>query len=100
MDLTQVLQKPKITEKSMAETSRGRYTFVVHDKATKSEIKGAVERFFGVTVKGVKTIFVAGKKRRVGRLRQEMITSSWKKAVVQLAPGEKIDVFETRKEGK
>lgn len=100
MDLTQVLQRPLVTEKSIADTAQGRYAFAVDKKATKWDIKHAVERFFGVKVSSVKTHSVPGKKRRVGRQRHQIVTPSWKKAIVQLSEGEKIDVFEVGGEEK
>ena len=95
MDLKDVIKRPIITEKSTQMTSLGRYTFQVDKRAKKKEIKRAVEKFFGVKVKKVRTIIMRGKKRRVGRLRKETQAADWKKAIVQLAAGEKIDLFAT-----
>lgn len=83
MDLTYVLKRPLVTEKSTLSLSKGKYTFEVDRQATKKEITKAVEDTFGVHVKGVKTI------------RIKTLQSDWKKAIVQLAEGEKIDIFET-----
>lgn len=94
MDLNQVLQKPIITEKSLAEAQRGQYTFAVTKDATKREVKKAVENQFKVRVVGIKTMIIKGKTRRVGRRRQEIKRSPWKKAIVQLLPEQKIDLFE------
>jgi large subunit ribosomal protein L23 len=94
MDLAQVLIQPVITEKSMALTTRGEYTFKVHKGATKKEIARAVEKFFKVDVRSVRTIKIYGKKRRAGRFRQEIKLPDWKKAIVRLAPEQKIDAFE------
>lgn len=94
MDLAQVLIKPIITEKSMERTARGEYSFKVHKEATKKDIGRAVEKFFKVDVRLVRTMKVHGKRRRVGRLRQEIKLPDWKKAIVKLAPEQKIDAFE------
>lgn len=95
MDLTYVLKRPLVTEKSTLSLSKGKYTFEVDRQATKKEITKAVEDTFGVHVKGVQTITGRGKKRRIGRTRVEIRRPDWKKAIVQLAEGEKIDIFET-----
>ena len=98
MDLTSVLKRPIITEKSTAlKGEGGRYCFQVDRAATKIEIKLSVEKFFGVKVKDVKTTTVPAQKRRVGRLRKEIKIAKWKKAVVELEKGQKIDTFETGK---
>jgi len=91
-----VLRGPSITEKSMAKTASGRYTFEVAPHVTKGQIKQAVEETFGVKVLGVKTLKVAGKTHRVGRFRRKVITNIRKKAIVQLKEGQKIEVFETK----
>lgn len=91
-----VLQKPVITEKSIANTALGVYTFEVAGSATKGEIKEAVERAFAVHVVSVRTARVAGKTRRTGRLRKIAYTSAKKKAYVKLKEGQKIEVFETQ----
>lgn len=100
MDLAQVLIGPIITEKSMQQVGTGEYTFKVRSKATKKNIAQAVEKFFKVDVRSVRTISVKGKKRRVGRFRQETKLPDWKKAIVKLAPEQKIDVFELATETK
>ncbi|HUS51958.1 MAG TPA: 50S ribosomal protein L23 [Candidatus Bathyarchaeia archaeon] len=94
MDLVQVLIQPLITEKSTERTAFGEYTFKVSPKATKKEIARAVEKFFKVDVRLVRTMKVHGKKRRVGRYRHETKLPDWKKAIVKLAPEQKIDAFE------
>jgi len=94
MNLT-ILKRPISTEKSTAVSSLGKYVFEVDRRAAKPQIAKAIENTFGVHVKGVQTITVRGKKRRIGRTRKEIKKSDWKKAIVELAEGEKIDVFET-----
>lgn len=95
MKLKDVIKKPIITEKSTQEAASGKYTLQVDKRATKKEVGRAVEEVFGVKVRKVKTIIVKGKKKRIGRRRREVAQPDWKKAVVQLAEGNKIDLFET-----
>jgi large subunit ribosomal protein L23 len=70
----------------------GKYTFRVDDRAHKTQIARAVEEIFEVRVKGVRTAKVRSKPKRRGL--NSGRTRSWKKAVVQLAPGERIELFE------
>ena len=70
----------------------GKYTFEVAREANKAQIKEAVEHAFKVSVASVNVIHVPGKMRRAGR--QRGLTSSWKKAIVTLEPGNKIELFE------
>ena len=88
----EVLRRPLITEKNTLHQAQGRYTFEVADTANKQQIKQAVEAAFKVGVTTVNTMTVPGKKRRRGR--REILTPSWKKAIVTLRPGDKIEFFE------
>jgi large subunit ribosomal protein L23 len=92
MDPTQVIIRPVVSEKSYVLSAADRYTFRVHPDAHKTQIRQAVEALFDVHVVGVRTISVRSKPKRrgvtTGRTRQ------WKKAIVQLAPGESIPVFQ------
>ena len=97
MELTQVLLKPFITEKSMNEAASGWYTFAVARRANKYEIKKAVESQFKVNVLAVKTLTIKGKSQRVGRRRVKVKESPWKKARVLLGPEQKIELFEAGK---
>lgn len=92
MDATQVIIRPVISEKSYALMGVGKYTFRVHDDAHKTQIKQAVEKLFDVGVVEVRTSSVKAKPKRRGV--SQGVTRSWKKAIVQLAPGDKIDLFE------
>jgi large subunit ribosomal protein L23 len=92
MDVRQVVIEPVISEKSYALMSEGKYTFRVHDRAHKTQIAHAVEEIFGVGVAEVRTSRVHAKPKRRGL--QRGATRGWKKAVVQLAPGERIELFE------
>jgi len=95
MDLIHVLKRPLVTEKSTLGLSKGKYVFEVDRRATKKEIIKAIEDTYGVHIIGVQTITGRGKKRKIGRTRIEICQPDWKKTVVQLAEGEKIDIFET-----
>jgi len=86
------LRRPIITEKTSALQTAGKYTFEVAREANKQQIKQAVERAFNVRVAAVNIMAVPGKTRRVGR--RQVHTPPWKKAVVTLAPGQKIEIFE------
>lgn len=91
--LYQILEKPLVTEKSslaLAETNR--VSFRVRRFANKLQIKEAVEKIFSVTVLDVHTLVVKGKKKRFGR--QMGMSKDWKKAIVRLKEGDKIDIFE------
>lgn len=98
MELTQVIKKPLITEKSLKSANSGRYIFVVDKKATKKIVKTVVETFFKVNVQKVWLIKCFGKFKRSGRMRNKLIKKpDWKKAIVQVKTGQKIDVFEEMK---
>lgn len=91
----EVIKRPIISEKStaLAEVA-SRYSFEVATKANKQEIKDAVQRLFNVKVLDVRTLIVHGKVKRVGRF--ESKCPSWKKALVTLEAGQKIDFFQTK----
>jgi large subunit ribosomal protein L23 len=86
----EILKAPVITEKSQIAKSEGKYTFKVSPKATKTEIKEAIEKIFNVKVSAIRTINVKPKKRRVGRYTG--LTTRYKKAIVSLAEGQTIDL--------
>jgi len=92
MDLYEVLRRPLITEKSTALQAQGKYAFEVAREATKLQIKQAVEKAFKVGVTAVNVVIVPGKTRRLGR--QLLPAHPWKKAIVTLKPGDKIEFFE------
>src|SRR3989344_3120674 len=97
-----LLHKPLVTEKAMANVSKHYYGFLVDTKATKSQIKAAVEKLFGVTVVGIKTTMNPGKTKRVGKKRTTIITETTKKDFVKLANGQTLDIVPTMnvEEGK
>jgi large subunit ribosomal protein L23 len=88
---TLVLLRPVITERSMGETGSGRYTFEVVKDATKQEIAAAVAEAFKVDVVDVNTMTVRGKERRLGR--RVGRRPDWKKAIVTIAEGQKIERY-------
>ncbi len=86
-----VIKAPVITEKgSRLAQDEGKYLFKVDPKATKSEIKEAIEKIFKVKVDSISTISVKPKKKRVGRYAG--MTNKYKKAIVKLAEGQTIDL--------
>jgi large subunit ribosomal protein L23 len=92
MDPRTVLVRPVISEKSYALIAEGKYTFRVADRAHKTQIAHAVEEVFDVKVDAVRTSQVRAKPKRRGLSKGK--SRSWKKAVVQLGPGERIELFE------
>jgi len=87
-----IIVKPIISEKSYDMTGQSKYTFKVDRRATKPEIRRAVEVIFNVGVTDVNTMNIKGKRKRQG------VTSgyraSWKKAIVTLKVGDTIEIFE------
>jgi large subunit ribosomal protein L23 len=88
----QVLLAPIVSEKSYAATTTGQYTFKVHLDAHKTQIRQAVEQLFDVKVVRVNVIKVQAKPKRRGAFKG--VRPSWKKAVVHLRAGDKIEIFE------
>ena len=87
-----VIKRPIITEKSSNLVENLQYTFEVEPKATKTEIKDAIEKIFKVKVVEIRTINVHRKAKRMQRF--EGFKPAYKKAIVRLVPGQTIDVFE------
>ena len=94
MDLHNVIIRPVISERSMSEAKIGKFTFAVSEKSSKTDVKNAVQKAFGVTVVGIATTRVKGKKKRYGQRRTETTLPSWKRAVVKVKKGEKIALFD------
>jgi large subunit ribosomal protein L23 len=92
MDPRNVIIRPVVSEKSYALIAEGKYTFRVDERANKTQIAHAVEEVFEVSVATVRTAKVRSKPKRRGL--HSGSTRGWKKAVVQLAPGERIELFE------
>lgn len=86
-----VIIAPVVSEKSYGLIDEGRYTFVVHPTANKTEIKQAVEEIFGVRVRKVNTLNRKGKNKRFGLVMGQR--KNQKRAIVTLAEGEEIDIF-------
>ncbi len=92
MHLYEVLRRPIVTEKSTFLQERNKYVFEIAKKATKRQVKDAVELAFKVNVTQVNVVTMQGKQKKVGR--RAVMTPPWKKAVVTLTPGQKIQFFE------
>ena len=93
MDIYQVIKEPHITEKaSLQKENDNQISFKVHKNAVKIEIKRAVENLLKTKVINVRTMNVRGKRRRLGKSVGKR--ADWKKAIVNLAPGESIEFFE------
>ena len=93
MDHSQVIIRPVVSEKSYVLAAADKYTFRVHPDAHKTQIRQAVEALFpGVQVLEVRTMSVKSKPKRRGMIHGR--TRSWKKAMVQVAPGDSIPIFQ------
>jgi large subunit ribosomal protein L23 len=93
MEVHQIIRKLLVTEKStIARDESNKYVFEVDRKANKVEISNAVEKLFKVSVVDVHVMHVLGKKKRTGRIMGQK--SSWKKAIVTLAAGNRIEIVE------
>lgn len=95
MDTSDVLIRPVVSEKSYALQEQGVYTFIVHPDATKPEIHDAVEASFGVKVAKVNTLNRRGKTRRDRRTNRRGKRPDTKRAIVTLAAGESIEIFQS-----
>ena len=87
-----IIRRPVVTEKSTDMQDKGRYVFEVARQDTKRQVKEAVEAAFSVDVVRVNTLNVKGKKKRLGP--RSVQKPSWKKAMVTLAAGQSITIFE------
>lgn len=92
MQLHEVIRRPLVTEKNAILQASGKYAFEVNDRANKVQIKQAVEKAFKVTVTAVNVVTMHGDTKRVGN--RKVLTPAWKKAIVTLKAGDKIDLFE------
>ena len=92
MESRSIIIEPVVSEKSYALMADGKYTFRVDDRAHKTQIARAVEDVFDVTVLNVRTQTIRSKPKRRGL--HSGTTRSWKKAIVKLAPGDRIELFE------
>ena len=93
MDMYRVVIKPLVTEKGTMMLSEGNWvTFRVHPDANKIEVREAIQKIFSVSVLQVNTQSVRGKRRRFGKTMGQ--SKAWKKAMVRLKEGDKIEIFE------
>ena len=95
----EIILRPVISEKSIDQSGRGKYTFAVHEQANKIQIKAAIEELYAadkVSVVSVNVLTTKAKEKSRGTRRGRIkgTTSPWRKAVVTLAPGQKIQFFE------
>jgi large subunit ribosomal protein L23 len=96
LQAAEIILRPVISEKSMDETQRGKYTFRVHSDANKLQVKAAIEELFKVDVLTINMSITKPKEKSRNRRRSRIVgwSSAWKKAVVTLAAGQKIEFFE------
>jgi large subunit ribosomal protein L23 len=92
MHASQVIIRPVVSEKSYALAAADRYAFRVHDDAHKTQIRQAIEQLFDVKVVEVRTMSVKSKPKRRGVTRGR--SRQWKKAIVQVRPGDTIPIFQ------
>jgi large subunit ribosomal protein L23 len=93
MKAQQIVLGPLVTERSMQmRDDENKYAFKVHPRATKPEIRKAIEEIFEVKVVAVATMNVLGKRKRLGR--SEGYRSNWKKAIVRVHKDQKIEIYE------
>jgi large subunit ribosomal protein L23 len=88
----QVILRPVVSEKSYALLAANKYTFRVHERATKTQVRQAIEEIFGVRVRGVRVSWVKPKPKRRGWTQGKR--RQWKKAIVTLHPDDSIELFE------
>ena len=96
MNLTHLIKKPVVTEKSLEATKLNRYTFEVDTSSTKSQIKQAVESAFDVDVIKVNTSTNKGVIKRTGRKKLPRKMPNSKKVIVEIKSGQSIKIFETQ----
>ena len=92
MEAMQIVLEPVVSEKSYEGTADGIYTFKVHPDAHKTQVRQAIEELFDVKVARVNIVKVQAKPKRRGLIKGTR--QGWKKAVVQLRAGDKIEIFE------
>lgn len=94
MNNEEIILAPIITEKTMKDAALGKFSFKVAIQADKKRIKKAIEEKFNVNILAAWTMIVKGRKIRVGKRRNEVKLSPWKKAIVKVKKGQKISLFE------
>ena len=98
MNARTVIIRPIVSEKSYALLAANKYTFRIHADAHKTQVRQAVEEIFGVRVRDVRTMSVKSKPKRRGYTSGR--TREWKKAIVQLHPEDRIELFEGQEIGE
>jgi large subunit ribosomal protein L23 len=92
--MIEIIIKPVLTEKTLIQSSKGVFTFMVDLSANKNQIALAINKLYNVHVVSVKTLRLPGKTRRVGKKMTYITKSDWKKAIVMLKKGEAIEAFQ------
>ncbi len=92
MRVSNILKRPILTEKTLEMGSANKYAFSVNMKATKGSIVKEIKKLYGVDVIGLSTMIMPGKKRRLLKTRRFTKTPKWKKAIVEVKEGQKIEV--------
>lgn len=90
--------RPIITEASLKDAKSGKFTFLIDKKATKTEVRAAVEKQYGVNVKGVATVSITRSKTVFTKFGRKKVKTDIKKARVKLATGQKIPAFDIPEE--
>jgi large subunit ribosomal protein L23 len=94
MDTSRIIIAPIVSEKSMSDVAKNRYTFKVEVKANKDEIRKEISRKFKVDILKISTIIIKGRKYKSGARRSEVLQSPFKKAIVTVKVGQKISIFD------
>lgn len=94
MDIYDVIIRPVVTEKSELRKELGQYTFEVNRRANKQQIRDAVAEIYGVDVVAVNVMNMPAKIRRTRGRRANIHLPVWKKAIITVAPGQRIDALE------
>jgi large subunit ribosomal protein L23 len=92
MNVRDILIAPVVSEKSYSLIEDNKYSFRIHDNAHKTQVRQAVEEIFDVKVEGVNIVRVKAKPKRRGV--SKGVKPGWKKAIVQLRAGDRIEIFE------
>ena len=93
MKMSSTILQPIVTEKSFELSGKGVYSFKVNMKATKHSVAKELKRMYGVDAVAVNTSVSAGKQRRILGTRMRVKTPRWKKAIVKIKEGQKIELF-------
>lgn len=97
MRINNIIARPVFSEKSVGLAGAGKYVFKVRKDASKGTISNSLKDTFGVDVVSITTMVMPGKKRRKSRTAGFVKTGLWKKAIVKIKEGQKIELFEEKK---